>query len=88
MNKRKRVFIAISSVFCLVLLGSSAFSQGLSEQYPPITVGATFQPMGWNSHEASELIGHHVITPTGATLGQISRLLIDRTNGRIALVIL
>jgi sporulation protein YlmC with PRC-barrel domain len=88
MNKTKRVFVAIGSVFCLVLLGSSAFSQGLSEQYPPITVGTAFEPMGWSSYEASELIGHRVTTPTGAILGQIRSLVIDRTNGRIALVIL
>jgi len=88
MNKTKKILIALGSVFYLVLLGSSAFSQGLSEQYPPITMGATFQPMGWSSYEASQLIGHHVTTPTGATLGQISSLVIDRTNGRVALVVL
>src|SRR4030042_526680 len=37
-NKTKRVLVALGSVFCLVLLGSNAFSQGLSEQYPPITL--------------------------------------------------
>ena len=87
-NKTRRVFVALGSVFCLVLLGSNAFSQGLSEQYPPITLGATFQPMGWSSYEASQLIGHHVTTPTGATLGQISSFVIDKTNGRMALIIL
>jgi sporulation protein YlmC with PRC-barrel domain len=87
-NKTKRVLVALGSVFCLVLLGSNAFSQRLSEQYPPITMGATFQPMGWSSYEASQLIGHHVTTPTGAILGQISRFVIDKTNGRIALIIL
>jgi sporulation protein YlmC with PRC-barrel domain len=88
MNKMKKALLALGSIFCVVLLGSSAFSQGLSEQYPPITVGAAFQPMGWSSYEASELIGHHVMTPTGATLGQISKLVIDRTNGRVALIVL
>lgn len=87
-NKAKRVLLALGSVFCLVFLGSNAFSQGLSEQYPPIPVAAAFQPMGWSSYEASELIGHHVTTPTGATLGQINSFVIDRTNGRIALVVL
>jgi sporulation protein YlmC with PRC-barrel domain len=88
MNKMKKALLALGSIFCVVLLGSSAFSQGLSEQYPPITVGADFRPMGWSSHEASELIGHHMTTPSGANLGQINSFLIDRTNGRIALVIL
>jgi sporulation protein YlmC with PRC-barrel domain len=88
MNKTKKILITLGSVFCVVLFGSSAFSQALSEQYPPITVGAAFQPLGWSSYEASELIGYHVITPTGATLGQINSLVIDRTNGRVALVVL
>jgi sporulation protein YlmC with PRC-barrel domain len=88
MNKTKRILITLGSVFCLVLLGSSAFSQGLSELYPPITMGAAFEPVGWSSYEASQLVGHHVKTPTGAALGQISSFVIDKTNGRIALVIL
>jgi sporulation protein YlmC with PRC-barrel domain len=44
--------------------------------------------MGWNPYEASWLIGHYVRTTTNATLGQISSLVIDRTNGRVALVVL
>jgi len=33
MNKTERVLVVLGSVFCLVLLGSSAFSQGLSEEF-------------------------------------------------------
>lgn len=88
MNKTKTILITLSSVFCLVLLGSSAFSQGFDELYPSITMGAPSRAMGWSSYEASELIGHHVFTPTGAILGQISSLVIDGTNGRVALVVL
>jgi sporulation protein YlmC with PRC-barrel domain len=88
MNKTGKFLVGLGSVFCLVFVGSSAFSQELSEKYPPITIGAAFHPTGWNSFEASQLIGHYVRTPTGATLGQISSLVIDRTNGRVALVVL
>jgi sporulation protein YlmC with PRC-barrel domain len=88
MNKTKRFLVALGSVFCLVLLGSSAFSGELSEQYPPITMGASFHPMGWSSYEASQLIGHYVRTSTGGTLGQIDGFVIDKTNGRVALVVL
>lgn len=88
MNKMERVLVVLGSIFCLVLLGSSAFSEGYSEEFPTGTVGPTYQPMGWNPYEASWLIGHHVRTTTNATLGQISSLVIDKTNGRVALVVL
>jgi len=87
MYKTTKVFIALSSIFCLVLLGSSAFVQGYNE-FPEATVGATYQPMGWNTFEASWLIGHRVKTATGANLGQIDSLVIDEANARVALVVL
>jgi sporulation protein YlmC with PRC-barrel domain len=87
MNKTTRIFIALASVFCLVLLGSSAFAGGYNE-FTEGAVGATFQPMGWDSYEASWLIGHGVTTKEGGDLGQISSLVIDKTNGRIAVVVL
>jgi len=87
MNKIERILIAIASIFCLVLLGSSAFAQGYNE-FHEATVGASYQPMGWSSFEASWLIGHNVTTKEGGDLGQISSLVIDMTNGRIALVVL
>jgi sporulation protein YlmC with PRC-barrel domain len=45
---------------------------------------------GWNTFEASSLIGYQVWSPiTGSNvLGQISDLVIDQSNGRIALVVL
>ena len=33
MNKMEKVLVVLGSVLCLVLLGSSAFSQGLSEEF-------------------------------------------------------
>ena len=52
--------------------------------------GRAFAQTGWNTTEASRLIGYQVWSPiTGEYgLGQISDLVIDQSNGRIALVIL
>lgn len=91
MNKMEKVLFVLGSVFCLVFLGSSAFPQeysGYSGEFPAGTVAPTYQPMEWNPFEASWLIGHHVRSTTNGALGQISSLVIDRTNGRVALVVL
>ena len=88
MNKMEKVVFVLGSIFCLVFLGSSAFSQGYSSEFPAGAVGPTYQPMGWSPYEASWLIGHHVRTTTNGALGQISSLVIDKTNGRVALVVL
>ncbi len=88
MNRMEKVLFALGSIFCLVLLGSSAFSQGYSSDFPAGTVGPTYQPMVWSPFEASWLIGHRVRTTTNGALGQISSLVIDKTNGRVALVVL
>ncbi len=87
MNRSKKIIIALGSIFCLVLLGSTAFAQGDSE-FPEAIVGAAYQPTGFSTFEASWLIGHNVTTKEGGDLGQISSLVIDKTNGRIALVVL
>ncbi len=87
MNKTERIFIALGSIFCLVLLGSAAFVQAYNE-FPEATVGATYQSMGWDTYETSWLIGHRVATKEGGDLGQISSLVIDKTNDRIAAVVL
>jgi sporulation protein YlmC with PRC-barrel domain len=88
MNSLTKIFIGLGSIFCLVLLGSGVFSQAYSDEFPTAEVGGVYQPMGWNTFQASWLIGHQVETTTGATLGQISSFVVDRTNGRIALVVL
>lgn len=88
MNKMEKVLFVLGSIFCLAFLGSSAFSQGYSSEFPAGTVGPTYQSMGWSPYEASWLIGHHVRTTTNGALGQISSLVIDKTNGRVALVVL
>jgi sporulation protein YlmC with PRC-barrel domain len=87
MNKTERILVALGSIFCLVLLGSGAFAQGYNE-FPEGAVGATYQPMGRDTYKASWLIGHGVATKEGGDLGQISSLVIDKTNSRIAIVVL
>jgi len=87
MYKTTKVLIALTSVFCLVLLGSSAFAEGYNE-FQRATVGAIYQPMGLDTFEASWLVGHRVTTMDNGSLGQISSLVIDKTNDRIALVVL
>ncbi len=88
MNKTTKILVGLSSIFCLVLLGIGAFSQAFSDEFQSAEVGGVYQPMGWNTFEASWLIGHRVTTTTGAELGQISSLVIDKTNGQVALVVL
>ncbi len=88
MKKTTKILIGLGSIFCLVLLGSGAFSKAFSDEFQAGVVGGVYQPMGWNTFEASWLIGHRVTTTTGAELGQISSLVIDKTNGQIALVVL
>jgi len=46
------------------------------------------QPGDWSVYEASWLIGHLVRSPEGSSLGQISDLVIDEVNHKVALVIL
>ena len=87
MYKMIRVLITLSSVFCLALLGSSAFAAGYSE-FQRATVGAGYQPFGLDTYEASWLIGHRVTTMDNGSLGQISSVVIDKANDRIALVVL
>jgi sporulation protein YlmC with PRC-barrel domain len=78
----------------------SAFKQ----EFPRITVGVNYHPAGefprassigyhsrgWDIYDASWLIGYRVYSPLGmgGVLGQIDNLMIDRANGRIAMVIL
>jgi sporulation protein YlmC with PRC-barrel domain len=89
MNKKGKIIVALASVFGLVLLGGSAFAQGYSQEFPGGTVGASYQPVGrFDTFEASWMIGYEVTDDHGGTLGQISRFVIDNTNGRIALVVL
>lgn len=78
--------------------GKSVFEQ----QYPGGIVGINYNPtgefpgasspgyhpMGWDTVEASWLIGQTVFSPLQGYLGQVEDLMVDSANGRIALVIL
>jgi len=70
--------LAVFYVFGFVFVGSGAFAQMNSNT--PIF---SYQPTSWNTFEASWLIGLRVLDN-----GQISDLVIDQTNGRIAVVTL
>jgi sporulation protein YlmC with PRC-barrel domain len=81
MNKTVKILMLVS-IFSLFLFGnSSVFAQGWNSEMS--------QSGHWKSIEASWLIGHQVYSPYyGQSIGQIDNLMIDRANGRIALVIL
>ena len=51
-------------------------------------MAGSYQSMGWGTFTDSWLIGHRVFGPTGTSLGQISDVVIDQRNDRIALVVL
>lgn len=99
MNKTGKILIVLSSVLSLVLIGSSAFAQAqfFTEPFAPAPVRSEtptaetvceYRLGAFNTFEASWLIGHQVTDTYGGYLGQISSLVIDHTNGRIALVVL
>jgi len=61
----------------LALLGATSFAQGPGNQ-----------AMGWRPIEASWLIGQRVNGRASNYIGQISNLVIDQANDRVALVVL
>lgn len=92
MKKTEKFVVVLASVFCLVLLGGSVFAQGfvppVPEMFIPPQTIFEYQANGWNTFEASWLIRHQITDTQGGYLGEISSLVIDNTNGRIALVVL
>jgi sporulation protein YlmC with PRC-barrel domain len=54
----------------------------------PVATSVGYHSTGWDTFRGGWLIGHSVNSPLGEELGQIDNLMIDRANGRIALVIL
>jgi sporulation protein YlmC with PRC-barrel domain len=95
MNKRMTL-ISLVLGFSLVLLGGSAFAHppGYWEHYTSRFSYAgeegvgVHRAMSWNTFEASRLIGQRVNGRAGDCIGQISNLVIDQVNGRVALVVL
>jgi sporulation protein YlmC with PRC-barrel domain len=92
MNKTVKI-LAVISIFSFLFLASSSFAQEREYQKanrlgPLVTVCVPYERTGLELSEASWLIGQRVYSPLGGELGQIDDLMIDRTNGQIALVIL
>ncbi len=86
MNKTKYLFIMALAVFSLVLLGSRSYAQ--SNAWVEGSVEGDY-PVATSSFEASWLLGHQVVSPDyDGYLGQITDVLIDRCDGRVAMVVL
>ena len=83
MNKTLKI-LTLVSIFSLFLFGSSAFAG----MWQKAEVGGIYHPMGSDRYEASWLIGQTVNGRSGDYIGQISNLVIDRANDRVALVVL
>jgi len=83
MNKTLKI-LTLVSIFSLFLFGSSAFAG----MWQKAEVGGIYHPMGSDRYEASWLIGQPVNGRAGNYLGQISNLVIDRANDRVALIVL
>ncbi len=89
MKKMVKMFVGLSFVLSLPLLSTGAFAQVYQGQFPTAPVGQLPVPANWNTFETSWLMKHEVVTPwVDDYLGRISGLVIDRTNGRIAAVVL
>jgi sporulation protein YlmC with PRC-barrel domain len=84
MNKKLKI-LSLIFIFSIFLFGSS---RAFAKEGTTGEVGASYHSMGWDTFEASWLIGHRVDSPLGDELGQIDDLMIDRVNGHVALVIL
>jgi len=86
MNKTKYILIVAVAVLSLALGSSRSFVQ--DNVWAEGTVGMNYTGRA-STFEASWLIGHLVYDPVSyGDLGQISDLLIDRCDGRVAFVVL
>jgi sporulation protein YlmC with PRC-barrel domain len=83
MNKTVKI-LTLVSIFSLFLFGSNAFAAGLQN----VRVGASYHLMGSERFEATWLIGQTVNGRAGDYIGQISNLIIDQANDRVALIVL
>jgi sporulation protein YlmC with PRC-barrel domain len=81
MNNTKHIFIVAVAVFSLMLWSSHSFAEGAALGGKAENAPDTF--------EASRLIGYRVYSPDyfGGNLGQITDLLIDRCDGRVAFLV-
>jgi hypothetical protein len=85
MNKTKYILIVAVAVLSLTLLGSRSFAQTSVWTEGSVQGGAPAQA----TFNASWLIGYRVYSPVYlGNLGQITDLLIDRCDGRVAFAVL
>lgn len=84
MNKTVKILVLIS-IFSLFLFGSNRV---FAKEWIKGEAGAIYHPMGRDRYEASWLIGQRVDGRAGNYLGQISNLVIDQANDRVALIVL
>jgi hypothetical protein len=86
MNKTKYMLIVAVAILSLSLWGSRSFA--ISDHWVEGTVAGGYSGES-NTFDASWLIGHLVYDPVYfGNLGQITDLLVDRCDGRIAFVVL
>jgi sporulation protein YlmC with PRC-barrel domain len=85
--KKKTLSAMALFFFGLLLLG---VGNSNSQEYPQgiVTMYGQSDVTGWDTFEASRMIGSRLVTRTGDSLGQISDLVIDSENGHILEVIL
>jgi len=91
--KKTVKILALVSMISFVFLSVSALAQEKEWQKAQqlgkgCTMCAPYEAKAWDTFEASWLIGYQVFSPGGMPLGQISNLVLDQENGRVAMVIL
>jgi sporulation protein YlmC with PRC-barrel domain len=94
MNKMMLILMVLG--LSLVFLGGTALAyppgywEHYASQFPYAREqgSGAYRPMHWRNLEATELIGQLVNDRRGNYLGQVSDLVIDQVNGRVALVVL
>ena len=87
MKKTRKILVMLSSVLSVGLLGCLPFTTS-PEAGDPTQRVLDYGAGGFNTFEASWLIGHHMTDTQSGYLGQISSLVIDNTNDRIALIVI
>src|SRR5512143_3636888 len=84
MNKRM-MFISLVLSVSLVVLGGNALASGYREHHGN---RSSYPGGGRATFEASWFIGQRVYGRAGNYMGQISNLIIDQANDRVALLVL
>lgn len=86
MNK-KMILLALIGGFAFMGTAGAAVPPTPPDMGPAFTCNI-YEATGWHTFEASWLVGHLVYTPLGNAVGQISGMVVDKANDRVALAIL